>query len=72
MSSCEVPLWSRDITLALLQSKGKLKRNVYVRPPKGENILEQIRAPHGSVLKALKPQYRLAESPGYCWQKLRD
>ena len=72
ISSCEFPLWSRDITLAFLQSKDKLKRNVYVRPPKDEKVLEQIGAPYGSVLKALKLQDGLAEYPGYLWQTFRD
>ena len=65
-------LWSRYITLAFLQSKEKLKREVYVRPPKGENVLSQIGAPDGSVLKAVKPQYSLVESPGYWWQNFRE
>ena len=72
ISSCKFLLWSRDITLAFLQSKDKLKRNVHVRPPKYENVLEQIGAPLASVLKALKPQYGLAESLGYWWQTFRE
>ena len=65
-------LWSRDITLAFLQSKDKLKRDAYVRPSKGEDVLERIGAPSGPILKAVKPQYGLAESPGYWWQTFGD
>ncbi len=72
IASHNFPLWSRDITLAFLQSKEKLKRDVYVRPPRKENVLTQIGAPPGSILKAIKPQYGLAESPGYWWQTFRD
>ena len=32
---------------------------------KGEDILQHIGAPPGSILKEAKPQYGLAESPGY-------
>ena len=38
-------LFPRDISLAFLQSKDELKRNVYVRPPKGSNVLQTIGAP---------------------------
>ena len=72
IASHSFTVWSRDITLAFIQSKENLKRDVYVRPPKGENILSKIGAPPGSILKAIKPQYGLAESPGYWWQTFRD
>ena len=72
ISSYRFPVWSRDITLAFFQSKEILKRDVYVRPPEGENVLQQIGAPAGSILKAVKPQYGLAESPGYWRQTFRD
>jgi len=64
IAAYDFTIWSRDITLAFLQSKDALKRTVYVRPPKGENVLAHIGAPPGSILKAIKPQYGLAESPG--------
>ena len=60
-----IVLWSRDITLAFLQSKDELKREVHIRTPKGENILQRIGAPKSSILKAVKPQYGLVEYPGY-------
>lgn len=64
-------LWSRDISQAFIQSDEPLHRTVFVRPPKGENVLEQIGAPPNSILKAIKPQYGLPESPGYWWQTFR-
>ncbi len=71
IASHNFQLWSRDITLAFLKSKDELQRDIYVRMPKGENLLEHIGAPPGSILKAVKPQYGLAESPGYWWQTFR-
>ena len=55
----------------LVESKDPLKRDVCVMPSKGELILQDIRAPV-SILKAVKHQYGLAESPGYWELKFRD
>ena len=54
MLSHNSPLSSRDIALALIQSKDNLRRDVHVRPLKGENILQEIGAPSVSILKAIK------------------
>lgn len=35
-------IWSRDITLTFIQSKKNLKRNVYVRPPKGNMFWNKL------------------------------
>jgi len=64
-------IWSRDISQAFIQSDEPLRRTVYVKPPKGENVLDQIGAPKGSMLKAIKPQYGLPESPGYWWKTFK-
>ncbi len=64
-------IWSRDISQAFLQSEDPLRRTVYVRPPKGENILERIGADTCSLLHAIKPQYGLSYGPGYWWQTFR-
>lgn len=45
---------------------------MYVRPPKGDDVLQRIGATQRSILKAVNPQYGLAESPGYWWQTFRD
>ena len=49
----------------LVESTDPLKRDVCVMPSKGELVLQDIGAPPVSILKAVKPQYGLAESPGY-------
>ena len=72
VSSFNFELFARDISLDFLQSKDKLKRDVCARTPKGSNILENFGAPAGSILKSIKPQYFLAESPSYWWQTFRD
>lgn len=59
------PLWSRDVSQAFVQSEDNLKRNLYIRVPKGQRVLEILGAPPGSLLQALKPLYGLAESPSY-------
>ncbi len=64
-------IWSRDISQAFLQSEDPLRRTVYIRPPKGEHILERIGAEPGSLLHAIKPQYGLSDAPGYWWQTFR-
>ena len=61
-------LWSRDITQAFLQRKDPQRREVFVRLPKEENILNILGAESKALLKAIKPQYGLAEAPGYWWQ----
>ena len=43
-----------------------------MRPPKGEDVLERIDGPPESILKAVKLQYSLAESPSFWWQTFRD
>ncbi len=54
-----------------MQSEDPLRRTVYVRPPKGENVLERIGAEPGSLLHAIKPQYGHSDAPGYWWQTVR-
>jgi len=61
------PLWNRDVSQAFVQSRDELKRDVYVKVPKGQRVLETLGAPPGSLLKAVKPQYGLIESPTYWW-----
>lgn len=63
----DYPLWSRDVTQAFVQSKDNLKRELYMRVPKRQNVLETIRDPPHSVLKAIKTLYGLPESPTYWW-----
>ncbi len=65
------PIWCLDISQAFLQREDRLRRTVYVRPPKGERILEQIWAEPGSLLHAIKPQYGFSDAPGYWWQTFR-
>ena len=45
--------------------------NVFVRPPKGENILSELGAPEDSILRSINPQYGLPEAPGYRWQNFK-
>ena len=70
--ACGFPLWSRDITLAFLQSKDKLKLDVYVRPSKGEDVSKIIGVSSESRPKPIKPHYGLAEAPGNYWRTFRD
>lgn len=65
-------IWSRDIFQAFLQSDEPLRRTVYVRPPKGEIVLQRIGAPPGTILRAIKAQYGLGDSPGYWWPTFQD
>ena len=67
IASHDFYIWSRDIASAFIQSKGNLKRVVYVRETKDEQILDRMGAPSGSIVKAIKLQYGLAEAPGYWW-----
>ncbi len=64
-------IWSRDISQAFLQSTDPtdpLRRTVYVRPSREENVLERIGAEQWSLLYAIKPRYGLSDAPGYWWQ----
>lgn len=59
-------------TLAFSQSKDELNREVRDRMPKGENKLELMGAPFGSILKAVKLRNGLAESHGYLCHTFRQ
>ena len=58
-------IWSRDVSQAFVQSKDKLKREVYVRFPRGQDVMKMLGADQDYLLKAKKPLYGLCESPGY-------
>ena len=61
------PVWSRDVKQAFVQSKENLKRDVYIRPPRNQSVLETLGAEPNSVLRAIKPLYGLPEAPTYWW-----
>ena len=65
-------LWTRAVSQAFVQPKDSLKREIFIRPPRGENVLQILGAPPGSLLKAIQPLYGLPESPSYWWSTFRD
>jgi len=65
-------MWTRDVSQAFVQSKDSLKRQVYIRVPKGQSVMKMLGASKDTVLKATKPLYGLCESPGYWWSTFRD
>ncbi len=65
-------LWTRDVTQTFLQSKDALKRDMYIRAPRGQNVMEMLGSNKPYFLKAEKPLYGLCESPGNWWATFRD
>ncbi len=63
--------WSRELCHAFLQSEYPLRRTVYVRPRKGENIPERIGEDSASLWYVIKPQYCLSDALCYWWQTFR-
>ena len=61
------PVWSRDVKQAFVQSKENLKRDVYIRPPRNQSVLETLGAEPNSALRAIKPLYGLPEAPTNWW-----
>ena len=59
------PLWTRDVSQAFVQANDSLKRELFIRPPKRENVLQILGASPRSLLKAIQPLYGLPESPSY-------
>jgi hypothetical protein len=56
----EWPLWTKDVTMAYLQSSSPLSRTVYIRSNRSSTFVrEQL---HGHVLRVSKPLYGLADS----------
>ena len=60
-------IWTRDVTQAFVQSRDNLNREVYVTPPKGQDVLLTLDVPPDLVLKAVRPLYGLIEAPNYWW-----
>ena len=53
-------LYTRDVTQAYIQSKSKLERKVYIKPPKEMMLSDD------QVLRVIKPLYGIPES-GLHW-----
>jgi Reverse transcriptase (RNA-dependent DNA polymerase) len=59
----EWPLWTKDVTMAYLQSASPLSRAVYIRSPRSPILVrEQL---HKHVLRVSKPLYGLIDSGSY-------
>eukprot|EP00171_Calliarthron_tuberculosum_P023668 IDg23668t1 len=69
--STNLLMWSRDVTLAFIQSEDKLDRKLYVKLPKKPPLLPLVNKPNNGLLQVLKPQYGLSESPSYWWQTFK-
>jgi hypothetical protein len=60
----EWPLWTKDVTMAYLQSSSPLSRTVYISSPRSPTFVRETL--HGHVIRVSKPLYGLVDS-GLYW-----